>query len=525
MLYVATDQSPPKLTELPADRVATVSMAENWLDDTDPAHAYPSPNYRMQFEYATGAQLLNYPDASGQRGSELQPEVAASMPAVADGGRTYAFRVKRGFRFSPPSNQEVTAETFRYSIERALSPGLGPEAPAYSVVSDILGARAFHAGKAEHISGITVDGDRLEIRLVAPAGDFLARLSSPYFAAVPVGTPIVNGGVQTPIPSAGPYYLKVSWHNDLRVLERNPNYRGSRPHRLERIVYDINNSTRRTVDQIESGEADYAADALGESTFRPGGPLDARFGPERLAYAPQLGFHFLRFNTARGPFRDARLRRAVNYAINRRALAAVNAETPTDAYLPPAFRRPHRRPVYPLSPDLQRARALAHGFRGAVVLYTCARPDCTATSRILRANLAAIGISVRVRQFDDPYSETLKPGAEYDMEITGWYYDWPDPSQVLNLFLDGKGFRPDWAPIPQPIPASYQRALERAALLRGDARRSEYPRLAAKLERNVAPFAAYATPVLPEFFSTRIGCRVEQPIVGAVDLGALCVKS
>jgi len=525
LLYVSTDQSPPKLKALPADRVATVNMAENWLDDTDPAHAYPSPNYRMQFEYATGAQLLNYPDASGPRGTRLQPEVAASMPAVSDAGRTYTFRLRRGFRFSPPSNQKVTAETFRYSIERALSPGLGPEAPGYSVVSDIVGAKAFHAGKAEHVSGITVEGNTLRIRLVAPAGDFPARLSTPYFAAVPVGTPIVKGGVQTPIPSAGPYYLKVSWQNDLRVLERNPNYRGPRPHRLERIVYDINNSTRRTVDTIENGEADYAADALGESTFRPGGPLDKRFGPDRLAYAPQLGFHFLRFNTARGPFRDARLRRAVNYAIDRRALASVSAETPTEAYLPPAFQGPHRRPVYPLSPDLQRARALAHGFRGAVVLYTCTRPDCTATSRILRANLAALGISVRVRQFDDPYSETQKSGAVYDMEIAGWYYDWPDPSEVLNLFLDEKGFRPDWAPTPQPIPASYQRALERAALLRGEARRTAYQRLAAKLERNVAPFAAYATPVLPEFFSTRVGCRVEQPVVGAVDLGALCVKS
>jgi hypothetical protein len=51
-----------------------------------------------------------------------------------------------------------------------------------------------------------------------------------------------------------------------------------------------------------------------------------------------------------------------------------------------------------------------------------------------------------------------------------------------------------------------------------------YRRLAQKLERNVAPFAAYSTPVLPEFFSARVGCRVEQPVIGAVDIGKLCVK-
>ena len=129
--------------------------------------------------------------------------------------------------------------------------------------------------------GSTRRGDTLRIRLVAPAGDFLARLSTPFFAAVPIGTPIVNGGVQTPIPSAGPYYMKLAWQDELLVLERNPNYHGPRPHRLERIVYDIGNNTRRTTDQIESGAADYTADVLQESTFAAGGPLDTRFGAEQ----------------------------------------------------------------------------------------------------------------------------------------------------------------------------------------------------------------------------------------------------
>ena len=108
------------------------------------------------------------------------------MPAVTDGGRTYTFRIRPGYRFSPPSGEPVTAATFRYSIERALSPKLGPDAPAYSYLSDVVGASAFHEGDAQHVSGITVSGDRLRIRLVAPAGDFLMRLSLPYFAAVPL---------------------------------------------------------------------------------------------------------------------------------------------------------------------------------------------------------------------------------------------------------------------------------------------------------------------------------------------------
>jgi hypothetical protein len=73
------------------------------------------------------------------------------------------------------------------------------------------------------------------------------------------------------------------------------------------------------------------------------------------------------------------------------------------------------------------------------------------------------------------------------------------------------------------IPPAYRRELERVALLRGAARSSAYRELSVKLAREVAPFAALSTPVLPEFFSARVGCRVEQPIVGAVDIGALCI--
>jgi hypothetical protein len=38
------------------------------------------------------------------------------------------------------------------------------------------------------------------------------------------------------------------------------------------------------------------------------------------------------------------------------------------------------------------------------------------------------------------------------------------------------------------------------------------------------PVVAYGIPLQPELFSARMGCRVEQPIVGTVDIGAPCVE-
>ena len=111
----------------------------------------------------------------------MSPEIAAALPTVSRDGHTYTFTVRSGFRFSPPSNAAVTAQTFKYSIERALSQ-LGANAPALTLASDILGVRAFRAGTTQHISGVSVRGDTLAITLTRPAPDFPERVATSYFA-------------------------------------------------------------------------------------------------------------------------------------------------------------------------------------------------------------------------------------------------------------------------------------------------------------------------------------------------------
>src|SRR4029453_17857633 len=61
-----------------------------------------------EIEFATCAKLLNYPDEPSPEGWQLQPEVAAAMPSLSGDRRTYTFRIRPGYRFSPPSGQPVT---------------------------------------------------------------------------------------------------------------------------------------------------------------------------------------------------------------------------------------------------------------------------------------------------------------------------------------------------------------------------------------------------------------------------------
>ena len=131
-------------------------------------------------------------------------------------------------------------------------------------LADVVGARAYMAGKAVHIAGVTAIGDTLTIRLLAPAPDFLSRIAQPAFCAVPSNTPIK--GTRGVIPSAGPYYVESYTPGQGVVLARNPNYHGSRPHHFARIQLAVGIPARRAFAEIEAGTADYTDLASYSST-------------------------------------------------------------------------------------------------------------------------------------------------------------------------------------------------------------------------------------------------------------------
>ncbi len=66
------------------------------------------------------------------------PEVAQSLPTRSADGKSYTFTIRQGFRFSPahPSNEPVTAQTFKDTIERTLNPRMkSPYATTSSLIS------------------------------------------------------------------------------------------------------------------------------------------------------------------------------------------------------------------------------------------------------------------------------------------------------------------------------------------------------------------------------------------------------
>jgi YVTN family beta-propeller protein len=526
-VWVSVQQALPRLAAVKLGGTLRV-VAQRDVDFIDPALALGAD----PIEQAIAAKLLNYPDnASPGVGQFFVPEVAAALPRRSADGKTFTFTIRKGFRFSPPSNAAVTAQTFKDSIERTLNPGT--KSFAADFVTYIAGEKSYLAGTARHISGITVRGDELTIRLTQPRGDFLAWIASSFFAAVPSGTPIDRGGVRT-ISSAGPYYVSSYIPGQGIVLKRNPNYGGARPHHLQEIDFTPNVPQAKALAEIEAGRVDYSLNGPPPDQAKR---LAARYGPDskaakagrqRYFVGPVAIEAYLILNTSRPLFANVRMRRAVNYAIDRRALKSLYGlpGEPTDQYLPralPGFRDVH---VYPFVPDVVRARRLAGSRHRTAVLYT--GNDLLSRNRatIIRSSLSAIGIRVVVKTFADAGgAEAGKKGAPFDIVDGGWAWDYFDPSDFLNVLLDGRSIRAagneNQSYFDDP---AYNRRLEAASKLTGTARYRAYAKLDADLTRHAAPMVAVGSVIHEDFYSARTGCQAYAPVPASADLAALCIR-
>jgi peptide/nickel transport system substrate-binding protein len=270
------------------------------------------------------------------------PDLAAGIPTPTDGGRSYAFRLRHGIRWS--TGAPVTGGDVRRGIERLVAAGTVPDLA-------IVGADTCTAHACDLSTGVAVDdtSGTVTIRLSRAVPEFLQNLAQAV--AFPASTPLA--AVDSPLPATGPYEVSSYRPNASLVLVRNPHFRewshAAQPAGYpDRFVFTMDpawgqhpdaDARRSGFDWIDVRGADLDA-------------LRARVG-DRLQISPRLVVRYLFLNTTVAPFDVLDARRAVSYAIDRETVAAnwPDAAQITCQLLPPTV--PGYRPYcpYTLRPD------------------------------------------------------------------------------------------------------------------------------------------------------------------------------
>jgi ABC-type transport system substrate-binding protein len=502
----ASVQSPPPVQPSGGTAVVSVPAFVRTLDPADSFNGGAFPE-----ESAMCATLVRYPDEAGPGGLRLVPDAARALPTVSKDGRVYTFTIRPGMRFSPPSNQLVTAQTFKHAIERSLSPRMTRDhhPPGQLFLRDVVGVPAYDAGEARHISGIVAHGNQLTIRVTERAPDLPEQLTIPLFCAIPTDTP--TRPVFDPIPSAGPYYVASATPRRSFLLLRNPNYHGDRPHRLQRIEIVV--GIPDPVAQIEASKVDYAIGPLpaGQSArlerLYGAHSAAARHGHQRFFVSRGSDVDYINLNTTRRLFRSARMRRAAAFAVDRRALAATGgafstAAVPAQMGLPPGMPGFRDRHIYPLVPDLVRARRLAGRGHHDAQLYCVLEGGGPQAAQVVKNNLAAIGIDVHIHCMpgDEFYTRLSRPNEPWDMDIESYGADYNDPGEFINGFATVSPLNETHYHDP-----ALSRRIRAASRLSGVARAEAYAALDLTLTRDA----------VPSITSPTASCRASSPPASA----------
>jgi len=304
------------------------------VDYLDPGLAY----YQFSYEviYTVDRPLISYKAGS----TVYQPDMAASLPTLSADGKTVTVHLRKGVKFAPPVNREVTSADVKYAIERGFAQSV-PNSYTAVYFNTLVGAPTTPPATPKNldIPGITTpDKYTLVFKLSKPSGTFVAALSLPLTAPVPeeYASEFDNkkqsdyGFHQV---ATGPYMIKndksgnvsgVGYIAEQKIeLVRNPNWNAKtdfRPAYADRIVFKEGFEDPTVMaKKILAG----TGDVNGDSPIPPSELKSITSNAsqnKQLFFSQTSGSRYVPLNMSKPPFDNIHIRKAVAYILDRNAM-------------------------------------------------------------------------------------------------------------------------------------------------------------------------------------------------------------
>jgi peptide/nickel transport system substrate-binding protein len=352
-------------------------------------------------------------------GKGVIPWLATSYTMSAD-KKTYTFKLRPGVKFS--TGKPMTSADVKFSIDQNRKATQG-WAYLDSAISSVDAPSP----------------DTVVIHLKYPWAPLLADLSIFANGVVPN-----NYGGQTeaqfythPV-GTGPFKWDY-WHKGSALkLVRNPFYWQKGKPYLDSVTWaDVPSQNTREL-QLKGGQAQIdqtPAWSTVASLKSTQGVVMNLFNSTQTNY--------MSFNEKVRPFQDVHVRRAISLAVNREAMVKAvlfGNGKPANSLFPPQV------PFYdPATPGLQYNLAAAkqemakssvpHGF-STTMLLPAGNSDYLTIATIVQSELKPLGIKVSIQQLDPNTANTNQQALKYDMTLTLWTMDIPDPDELATFAVD-----------------------------------------------------------------------------------------
>jgi ABC-type transport system substrate-binding protein len=391
----------------------------------DPATVTEGESFKVTVNiYET---LINF----GEKDVTLQPGLAKSWEPSED-GLTYKMQLEEGVKFH--DGTDFNAEAVVKNFERWKA---GADKFPYF-------ASQFTVGGKQVIESVTADGDYTVIfKLAQPQAPFLKNLAMSAFAiASPTAFEKNDDALKDHPVGTGPFKF-VEWkRNDSITIEKNPDYRIADLPKLDKVIFRSIPDNSARLNELTSGGVD-VADGLSPSdktSIETNADL-------QLIERPSMNVGYLGLTVTRPPFDNVKVRQAVNYAIDKKALVdafyeglAVPAKNP----MPPVISG-YNDDIkgYEYNPEKAKALLAEAGYNGekiqlwAMPVPRPYMPDGRKIAEAIQKNLADVGMKSDIISFEwATYLEKAQKG-DADAFLLGWTGDNGDADNFLYTLLDG----------------------------------------------------------------------------------------
>jgi len=368
--------------------------------------------------------------------TEIVPHIAESFGVTPDG--KFTFHLRPGVKFT--NGREVTADDFKYSLERVLDPET--QSPGAGFFGSIVGAQAFRDGEATEVAGIEVlDEYTLRIALEEPDVSFLHILATPFAYVVPEEEVAEYGEdfARNPI-GTGPFILDKWEPGQLLRLKKNPEYFLEELPYLDAVEIRENVGEEAMALMFEKEETDIFNIA---SPALRGLMTDPRW-QSYVVCAPTLRTRAVIMNVEMSPFDDIRVRQAVNYSLRKERIAEIAGPNTMVAsgILPPTVSG-YDPTLEGYQYDATKAKELLaeagypDGFE--IPMWAKSSESWLRLAEAVQADLADVGINVEIQSATGPvFSEAVKKRGNVALFLDGWLADYPDPSNFLDVNFHSK---------------------------------------------------------------------------------------
>ena len=472
-----------------------------YCSEGSPENFYPGIN-TTGTSFDVNSQIYNHVVDFERGGTKVVPSLAERWTVSKD-EMEYTFYLRKGVKFHSNKNfkpsRDFNADDFIFSIERQWK-----ENDPYFKVTSSNHSYFNDMGMPKLLKTVEkVDEYTVKIVLNKPEAPFLSNLAMEYagiqskeyaIAMLKAGTPEKID--QDPI-GTGPYQM-VQYQKDALVrFKAFPAYWAGKA-KIDDLIFAITPDASVRWAKLQKGECHVMP-------YPNPADLDAMRKDTNVVILEQPGLNigYLAYNTTKKPFDDVRVRKAINMAIDKKAIvsavylstgiAATNPIPPTqwsynksikdDAFDPAAAKKALAAAGYP------------NGFTTdlwAMPVQRPYNPNAKRIAELMQADLLKIGVKAEIKSFEwGEYRKRMQAG-EHQMGMLGWTGDNGDPDNFLNNLLGCDSAKTNGSNVAKFCYQPFEDLIKKAKVVSNPAERTKLYEKAQTIFKEQAPWFTIA---------------------------------